>query len=62
MRLNAGAKAMQIKFYIGRMTLEAGKAKYLGGLRLAFDIVFYGKGYYRFRRKIKKLRKQRRQL
>ena len=46
---------MTLRFYLGRITLEAGKAKYLGGLRLAFAIVFYGKRYYRYRRNIKKI-------
>ena len=48
---------MTLRFYIGRLTLEVGKSKYLGGIKFVFEIVFYGKGYYRFRRKIKALRK-----
>jgi len=53
---------MTLKFYIGRMTLEAGKSRLLGAYRFAFTISFYGKGYYRFRRKMKELRKKRKAM
>lgn len=50
---------MTLNFYIGRISFEFPKKVLLGGLAFELTIRFYGKGYYKFRRKMRELRRKR---
>ncbi len=50
---------MTVKFYIGAMSLEfEHKMPVFGGIGFRFNIRIYGKKYYRFKRKIRKLKEK----
>ena len=49
---------MTLKFYIGRIFTSLGKAKLLGGFSFKFEIVIYGRKDYKFRKRIKMLKKK----
>jgi len=52
-------KTCTIKFYIGAMSFEIGKNTALGGFHFIFRISFYGKSYYKFKRRMRALRMKR---
>ena len=47
-----------LKFCIGQLSINIGKGKYLGGLFFSFELLFYGRGYYRFRKEMRMLRRK----
>lgn len=49
---------MTLKFYIGQLSFKIGKGRYLGGLFFSFELLFYGKRYYRFKKNMRKLRRK----
>lgn len=49
---------MTFKFRIGRLTIDIGKDKFLGGYRFKFEICFYGKRYYKFKKNIRNLKQR----
>lgn len=47
------------RFYIGSFWIELSKGNYLQAIKFDFGFGFYGSKYYRFKKRIRKLRNER---
>jgi len=50
---------MTLNFYIGKLIVETGKG-ILSSRYFAFRIIFYGRGYYKFKKKMRRLKSEHR--
>ncbi|MDO9463787.1 MAG: hypothetical protein Q7J67_00560 [bacterium] len=49
---------MKLKFYVGWLYIKIAKNRLLGGYYFEFKILFYGRGYYAWKKKMEKFKSQ----